>query len=75
MNTEAEILEFLKVKENTGALLLSGKWGCGKSYLIKKLATKLTTDAFAKAIINSTIVPLPEIIEEIKQKKEEVEQK
>lgn len=43
MNTEAEILEFLKVKENTGALLLTGKWGCGKSYLIKKLATKLNT--------------------------------
>ena len=43
MNTETEILEFLKVKENTGALLLTGKWGCGKSYLIKKLAEKLNT--------------------------------
>ena len=41
MNTEAEILEFLKTKENTGALLLTGQWGCGKSYLVKKLAEKL----------------------------------
>ena len=43
MNTEAEILEFIKLKENIGALLLTGKWGCGKSYLIKKLAEKLNT--------------------------------
>ena len=43
MNTEVEILEFLKTKENTGALLLTGQWGCGKSYLVKKLAEKLNT--------------------------------
>ena len=41
MNTEAEILEFIKTKENTGALLLKGQWGCGKSYLIKSVAEKL----------------------------------
>ena len=33
------------------------------------------TDAFAKAIVNSTIIHLPEIIEEIKTKKEEIEAK
>lgn len=43
MNTEAEILEFIKTKENTGALLLKGQWGCGKSYLIKSVAEKLNT--------------------------------
>ena len=40
MNTETEILHFIKEKEQTGALLLTGQWGSGKSYLLKEFAKK-----------------------------------
>ena len=43
MNTETEILHFIKEKEQTGALLLTGQWGSGKSYLIKEFAKKTNT--------------------------------
>jgi len=35
MNTIDELVEFCKEKEPVGALLLSGEWGCGKTYLIE----------------------------------------
>lgn len=41
MNTEFEIEYCIKQKETPGALLITGKWGCGKTTLIKKIAKKL----------------------------------
>lgn len=41
MNTRNEIIEYIKAKEYTGALLVTGKWGSGKSYLIKEIAQKV----------------------------------
>lgn len=38
MNTRNEIIEYIKSKEYVGALLVTGKWGSGKSYLIKEIA-------------------------------------
>lgn len=38
MNTHNEIIEYIKSKEYVGALLVTGKWGSGKSYLIKEIA-------------------------------------
>ena len=38
MDIQGEILEYINRNETTGALLLTGKWGCGKSYLVKKIA-------------------------------------
>lgn len=35
MNTLEELLYFCNEPEPAGALLLSGEWGCGKTYLIK----------------------------------------
>ena len=36
-----EIDAFIKNKENNGALLITGQWGCGKSYLIKNCVDNL----------------------------------
>lgn len=38
MDIKGEILDFINRNETTGALLLKGKWGCGKSFLVKKIA-------------------------------------
>ncbi len=37
MNITTEITEFIKRKENIGALLINGKWGCGKTHFIKNM--------------------------------------
>ena len=37
MNIKNEIREFINADENNGALLITGSWGCGKSYLVKSL--------------------------------------
>jgi flagellar biosynthesis regulator FlaF len=41
MNIKHEIIDFIKRKENNGALLLTGKWGCGKTYLIRDISDEL----------------------------------
>ena len=41
MDVKDEIIDFINRNEITGALLLTGQWGCGKSYLIKEIAKNL----------------------------------
>ncbi len=41
MDIKDEIINFIERKEETGALLITGKWGSGKSYYIKNLAAEL----------------------------------
>lgn len=41
MDIREEILTFINREEETGALLITGKWGSGKSYYIKDLAKEL----------------------------------
>ena len=41
MDIKEEILTFINREEETGALLITGKWGSGKSYYIKDLAKEL----------------------------------
>ena len=41
MNTKDEIVDFISAKENNGALLITGQWGCGKSYLVKHISEEL----------------------------------
>ncbi len=37
MNVEQEIQNYITANENSGALLITGKWGCGKTYLLKSI--------------------------------------
>ena len=41
---ENEILNFIRTNENYGALLLTGRWGCGKTFAINKIKEKLDED-------------------------------
>lgn len=53
MLIEKELQLFVDGEENNGALLITGKWGCGKSYLIKKCVSDLNTQKkYAIAIIS-----------------------
>lgn len=52
MLIEEEITLFIENKESNGALLITGKWGCGKSYLIKKCVNDLNTQKNAIAVIS-----------------------
>ena len=52
MLIEKELALFINNEENNGALLITGKWGCGKSYLIKKCVNDLSTQKNAIAVIS-----------------------
>lgn len=41
MNTVGEIRAFISQRENNGALLLTGKWGCGKTFLVNQVIEEL----------------------------------
>lgn len=41
MDVRKEIMEFISRKEKNGALLLTGKWGCGKTYLVRQVRDEL----------------------------------
>lgn len=53
MNIKEEILDYINCNEITGALLLTGPWGCGKSYLIKKIARELNENKQAAIAVIS----------------------
>lgn len=53
MLIENELKLFMKSEENNGALLITGKWGCGKSYLVKKCVCDLNAQKeYAIAMIS-----------------------
>lgn len=53
MDTKAEILDYIECNESTGALLLTGSWGCGKSYLMKQIAKELNENKKAAVAVIS----------------------
>lgn len=53
MDARKEIMEFISRKEKNGALLLSGKWGCGKTYLIRKIKDELNQESQYAVVIVS----------------------
>ena len=44
MDIGKDILTFIRRKEETGALLITGKWGSGKTYYLKNLARELNAE-------------------------------
>lgn len=53
MDVKNEVVEYIDQEGNNGALLITGNWGCGKSYLIKELISELNKSGdYAIAIIS-----------------------
>lgn len=52
MNVSDELKIYINRKEHTGAFLLTGKWGCGKTYLIKKLKSEIDSDNKVMLIVS-----------------------
>ncbi len=53
MDAALEIENYIETKENSGALLITGQWGCGKSYIVRQVAETLNReDQYAVAIIS-----------------------
>lgn len=53
MDIKAEVLDYINCNETTGALLLTGPWGCGKSFLIKQIAQELNSEKKAAVAVIS----------------------
>ena len=53
MDIRTEILDYINCNETTGALLLTGPWGCGKSYLMKQIAKELNAENKAAVAVIS----------------------
>lgn len=53
MNIKTEIKDYLRSPDNCGALLLTGQWGSGKSYLVGEIIRELAKeDSYAFAMIS-----------------------
>lgn len=53
MDIRKEIMEFISSKEKNGALLLTGKWGCGKTHLIRQVRDELNKEAQYAVVVVS----------------------
>lgn len=47
MDVRKEIINYIVCEEASGALLLTGQWGCGKSYLMKEIINDLNKENIA----------------------------
>ena len=53
MSIENEIKNYITTKENNGAILITGKWGCGKTFLLKSIVDKLNKeDEYLLALVS-----------------------
>ena len=53
MNTSEEIKYYISQKSDTGALLVTGKWGCGKTHLIRQIINELDNENQYVAVLIS----------------------
>ena len=52
MDVMEELKSYINHKEHSGAVLLTGSWGCGKTYLINKFKEKIDSDERVVLIIS-----------------------
>lgn len=53
MKIEQEIQNYITTNENNGALLITGKWGCGKTYLLKSIISRMNKeDKFLLSLVS-----------------------
>ena len=69
MSTIDEIKFFTETKESTGALLITGKWGCGKTHLIASLAKELDANKYLVVAVSLFGVKSVELIPNIIKQK------
>lgn len=60
MDIRGEIRDYIFKKELTGAILLTGEWGCGKSYLVKEIAKEIN-DSKTAAVATISLFGLDSI--------------
>ena len=53
MDVKDEVLDYINRNELAGALLLTGQWGCGKSYLMKEIVQEVNEKKRAAVAIIS----------------------
>ena len=52
MDIKNEIMDFINSEENNGALLITGSWGCGKTYLVKTIINEISKENKFKNLEN-----------------------
>ena len=69
MDTRKEIIDFVSCKENNGAILVTGAWGCGKTYLLRQIADQLNEDKTFLVVVVSLfgIETIEELDKKVKQ--------
>lgn len=71
MDIKQELMTYISCKEANGALLVTGKWGCGKTYTIRQVAEELNRgDNFHVVVIS--LFGIETILELNKKVKEHV---
>lgn len=51
MNLIEELKNYCAINNPVGALMLSGEWGCGKTYLIKTKFIPLVKDTYVLCVL------------------------
>lgn len=53
MNIKKEINDFISTEESNGALLVTGKWGCGKTYILKQFVEEANKESHFLVVLLS----------------------
>ena len=52
MNVADELKSYVNLKEHSGAVFLTGSWGCGKTYLINEFKREIDSNERAVLIVS-----------------------
>ena len=65
MNARQEIIGYIESKEVNGALLLTGKWGFGKSYIVNDICQAMNDNRKKRFITESCGIDKKEVEKEL----------